>query len=155
MKPRPTDTATLATRYRVTFPDVHRHLISVEMAVPAPEGPTLDLIMPIWTPGSYLVREYSRHVHEVEARGPQGPIPVYKISKNVWQMEIEGSPEQIELHYLVYGFDESVRTSYIDADRAFISPASLFMWADGRAHLPHIIDFVLPESWRRVSTALH
>ncbi len=144
----------LATRYRVVFRDVHRHLIEVEMTVPAPEGPTLDLIMPIWTPGSYLVREYSRHVHEVAVRGHGGPLPVHKSSKNVWRVELEGAQERITVRYLVYAFEKSVRSSYVDADRAFISPAGLFMWADGRADLPHIIEFELPESWRRISTAL-
>lgn len=144
----------LTTRYRVSFKDVHRHLIAIEMIVPAPEGPVLDLIMPIWTPGSYLVREYSRHVHEVHVSGPGGELPVAKVSKNVWRVELGGGPKEISVRYVVYAFDLTVRTCYVDADSAFLTTAGLFFWADGRARLPHIVEIQLPDAWGQISTGL-
>jgi predicted metalloprotease with PDZ domain len=155
-----------ATRYRVLFHDLHRHLVAVEMTVPAPDGPTLDVLMPIWTPGSYLVREYSRHVHHVsvsalaldqdEAESGAAPLPATKISKNGWRIQLQGvGPDTpIRIRYIVYAFEMTVRTSYVDVDGAFLSPAGLFMWADGKAHLPHLVEIVLPDGWRRISTGL-
>ncbi len=156
-----------ATHYRVVFHDLHRHLIAVEMTVPAPSGPTLDVLMPIWTPGSYLVREYSRHVHHVSVHALEGAnggaevaeaatLPVTKISKNGWRIQLHGvtAGTPVRVRYIVYAFEMTVRTSYVDIDGAFISPAGLFMWADGRAHLPHVVEIVLPDGWRRISSGL-
>lgn len=144
----------LATRYRVTFDDPRRHLVGIEMTIPGPEGPTMDLMMPIWTPGSYLVREYSRHVQRVEAHGDLAPVAVAKAAKNIWRVEVPEGTRALVVRYAVYAFEVTVRTSYVDADRAFLVPAGIFMWADGRAHLAHVVSISLPETWNHISSGL-
>src|SRR5262245_54753640 len=91
------------TSYRLSFPSLHAHLIDVEARFTG-AAPPLDLHMAVWTPGSYLVRDYARYVQDVTAADESGsPLPVSKIDKTTWR--VGGSARDVVVKYRVYGWD--------------------------------------------------
>lgn len=140
-------------RYALTFPAPHTHYVEVEASIPA-DGPTVELMMPVWTPGSYLVREYARHVEGVAARDEAGgPLVVEKSAKNRWRIESRGRP-RITVTYRVYGREMSVRTNWIDAEFALINGAPTFLTVAGELTRPHEVTVTLPPAWKQAHTAL-
>lgn len=105
------------------------HIFTVHMHIPASHEDTVEVYLPVWTPGSYLVREYARHINALQARNQQSILPVEKTQKNSWKIFTGGKP--CILTYTVYAFEESVRTCWLDDARASIIPAALFL------HIPN------------------
>ncbi|EFO79976.1 peptidase M61 domain-containing protein [Oscillochloris trichoides DG-6] len=139
--------------YTVSMPEPHTHLFHVEVVIDAVASPHLDLHLPAWTPGSYMIREYARHVQEFSATGPDGqPLPWRKTAKAVWQVDTEGVAE-VRVRYKVYAFEQTVRTSYLDARHGYFNPGNLCMYLPERSHAPLIMQVLPAEGWR-VSTAL-
>ena len=179
MLPAPTTDA--AVVYDLRFDDAARHLVDVTarfQAAPNPEvlGPEaakmadfdeadtgaeapppyqdLELTMAVWTPGSYLVREYSRHVEGLTARTRGGePLAVEKVAKNRWRVEAPPEPEVI-VDYRVYAREMTVRTNFVDADLAMLNGAPTFLIPVGGEDLDHELRFHLPESWTDSAVAL-
>src|ERR1700738_3092842 len=106
--------------HRVSIPDPKTHLVHVETTLapagadrqaPAPVLPeSLVLFLPVWTPGSYLVREYSRHIEGFTA---EPPARATKIRKNAWRLETRSAKAAV-VRYLVYANELTVRTSHVD-----------------------------------------
>lgn len=138
--------------FTVSFIEPQAHYVEIEMHISHFIEATLDIKMPVWTPGSYLVREYGRHVEQVVAFDGSNRINCVKVTKNTWR--IENPPEDIKIRYRVYGFETSVRTNMITADRAFLSSAATFMYIENFLHLPCTVAVILPESWHFISTGL-
>ena len=83
-----TEQSAESIRYTLRFPAPHTHYVEVEAVYPTDGRPQIDLFMAVWTPGSYLVREYERHVENVLARGPTGQaLTVSKAAKNRWRVD--------------------------------------------------------------------
>ena len=140
-------------RYALTFPAPHTHYVEVEASIPV-DGPTVELMMPVWTPGSYLVREYARHVEAVAARDEAGgPLAVEKSAKNRWRIRTAGGP-RVTVTYRVYGREMSVRTNWIDAEFALINGAPTFLTVAGQLSRPHEVTVTLPPAWTQALTAL-
>jgi predicted metalloprotease with PDZ domain len=124
---------TTPLRYELAVDDVNAHLLAVQLTLPAaPEDADhLEALLPAWTPGSYLLREYARFIQQVEARDAQGnPLEVRKVEKARWRIALppEARGQAVTLRYRVYGYDLSVRAVHVDAGHAFInSPAALMM----------------------------
>ena len=141
-------------RYTLSFPAPHTHYVEVEAVVPTRGRTSIDLDMAVWTPGSYLVREYSRHVEQVRAESAGQPRSVEKTAKNRWRIETGGAPS-ITVRYRVYGREMTVRTNYIEADYALINGAPTFLTLAGEtAPRPHEVALVLPLSWKSSHTGL-
>ncbi len=119
----------------LTSPETHRARIRIEAA--SEELPPL-LQFPVWTPGSYLVREYSRHITLLE--------PAEKISKNEWR--ITGNPRRVS--YEVYCFERTVRTSFLDEHYCALVGATLLPIL----HAPFQVDLILPKNWSAPASAL-
>src|SRR5215216_5951463 len=82
-----------AIRYTVSFPAPHTHYVEVTAIVPTLRRREVDLMMAVWTPGSYLVREFERNVEAVTAAAPDGaPMTVVKSEKNRWHVSTDGAP---------------------------------------------------------------
>lgn len=140
--------------FDVSFSEPQAHYADVEMTVKGVERDYIDLKMPVWTPGSYLVREYARHVESAAAVDAQGqPLRVQKINKNTWRVFSENRNE-IRFSYRLYGFEVSVRTNYIDDTHAFLSPAGTFLYVDGLLDHPSTVTIHPPANWSKVSTGL-
>ena len=101
------------TRYTLSFPEPHTHYMEVRATYPTGGLPELDLMMAVWTPGSYLVREYARHLEGVRASAPGGkPLSIEKTRKNRWRVNTDGAAEVV-VEYRVYCREMSVRTNWV------------------------------------------
>ncbi len=137
----------MTIRYRVRPAVPHEHLFEVECRFPASAGP-LDLWMPVWTPGSYLVREYARHVQGFEASDGEGaPLRWERADKCTWRVHAAGSPEVVA-RYRVYSFDLTVRTNHLEASHGYFNGAALFLTSDALRGQPCLLELALPEGWR-------
>lgn len=140
--------------YTLTFPEAQAHYIDVHMALPANGKAYVDLKMPVWTPGSYLVREFAKNVEGFAAKGRSGKmLASEKINKNTWRVQTGGQAE-IHIDYRVYAFEISVRTSFVDAMHAFISSSGVFLYPDGGLAQPSTISIKPYKDWKTVSSGL-
>ncbi len=123
-----------------------------ELAVVAtwtqPVDGELEFFLPTWTPGSYLVREYARHLSRVRAYQPgtDRELPCRKGAKNRWV--VEGCPSGVELRYRVYAHELSVRTAHVDPHHAYWNHTCLLLWPLGHDHAPAELVVDHPASWR-------
>jgi predicted metalloprotease with PDZ domain len=115
--------------YTVSMSKPWTHLLEVEMRLSWTQMPALaEIKMPVWTPGSYLVREYARHVEDFSVKDAGGnSLSWQKINKNTWQIDTKGAKE-IVARYNVYANELTVRTNELNADHAFFTPAALLMF---------------------------
>ena len=141
--------------YTLRFPAPHTHYVSIDARIPTGGRTSVELMMAVWTPGSYLVREYARHVEAVTARTPGGDrLPVEKSRKNRWRADTGGA-DAIVVSYQVYGREMSVRTNWIEADFAMLNGAPTFLTlADDDVARPHDIVLELPADWGGTATGL-
>jgi len=139
--------------YNVTFPQVQAHYADIEMNIEHLSQPTLVLKMPVWTPGSYLVREFAKSVEgfTVSANGKE--IPFIKTRKNWWSINTKGL-NNVTIKYKVYCFEISVRTAFVDISHAFLSTSGIFMYPEGMLNQPSTIHIVPFGGWDKVSTSL-
>jgi predicted metalloprotease with PDZ domain len=100
--------------------------------------------MAVWTPGSYLVREYARHVEGLDADAPACAV---KVRKNAWRVETRGAA-QVVVRYRVYASELTVRTSHLDETHAFLVGASVFLGVEGHEELPVRVEIAAPRDWR-------
>jgi predicted metalloprotease with PDZ domain len=140
-------------RYTVSFPAPQTHYMDVTMVVPTGGRPAVELMMAVWTPGSYLVREYSRNVEAVTAASEGKSLDVDKSTKNRWTVTTGGA-RSITVTYRVYGREMSVRTNWIESDFALLNGAPTFMTLTDRTPRPHEIEIVPAAGWKRSLTAL-
>jgi predicted metalloprotease with PDZ domain len=133
--------------YTIAMPAPHSHLFHVTVEVDAIAGPTLELVLPAWTPGSYMVREYARHVQAFSARAEgAGELAWRKTAKDAWQVETGGA-RRVSASYQVYANELTVRTSHLDGSHGYFNGASVFMYAPGRADEPLRLEVEAPQGW--------
>lgn len=140
--------------FTVSMPQPHTHLLEVEMRVRNAASPAqTDLVMPVWTPGSYLVREFERHVQDFEAKGAAGRALAWrKVNKNTWRVETGGQRDW-RATYRVYANELTVRTSELNDRHAFWNNAALLMHIDGQLGVPSTLRVVPFKDWK-VATGL-
>ena len=143
------------TRYRIAPLDVHAHLFDVRCTIddPAPDGQRF--VLPVWIPGSYLVREFARHFVEVRAEAAGKSVAIVKEAKDTWRAAPCAGPLTVIAH--VYAFDLSVRAAYLDATRAYFNGAVVFLCPEGRAEAPCDVEIAAPApipdpAWRVATT---
>jgi predicted metalloprotease with PDZ domain len=141
-------------RYSLSFPAPHTHYIEVSASVPTSRRPQVELMMAVWTPGSYLVREYERNIESVAATGPSGQaLAVEKTAKNRWRVTTGGAPT-VTARYRVYAREMSVRTNWVDAGFAFINGAPTFLTLAGDPARPHEVIITPAPGWKQSFTGL-
>lgn len=140
--------------YRVRFPERANHSIEVTAELPTDGRDSLDLWMAVWTPGSYKIRDYSRHVEDLIATTPAGtPIPVEKTEKSRWLVSCAGI-DRVRLSYRVYCREMSVRTNWVEQDFAMLNGAPTWIVPRGSEDAPYDVAFELPEAWAHCETGL-
>jgi len=138
-------------RYRVSMPEPHGHHFHVEAELDAPGGDPV-LALPVWTPGSYLVREFARHLEGFAAEDGEGrPLPWRRLDKHRFQVHA-GQVARVKLSYRVYANDLSVRTSHLDGSHGYFNGASLFLYAEGRTAEPCQLQLAMPPGWKASTT---
>lgn len=132
--------------YRISIADVHAHLYQVTLTVPQPAAEQ-DLSLPVWIPGSYLVREFARHLSGLSARQGKREVLLQQSGKAGWVARCTGSAA-LTVSYTVYAFDPSVRAAYLDADRGFFNGTGLCLRVHGREDEPHQLELAgVPKGW--------
>jgi predicted metalloprotease with PDZ domain len=140
--------------YAVAMPQPTNHYFEVTADISAGVGETIDLVMPVWTPGSYMVREYSRHVQGLTAQDALGQtLSCYKISKNHWQID-NPTGDRITVHYRLYANDLTVRTNHLDSTHGYFNGAATFFYIPGRMHEPIEVTIEVPSPSWKIATAL-
>src|SRR3954468_4916622 len=132
--------------FRVPEPEARR--IEVELSVEARGAQTLDVRLPVWTPGSYLVREHQRHIDGLGARAEDGrELPVEKVDKSTWRIDASGA-RTVRIAYRLHCFELTVRTNHVDGTHAFLNPSAAAIFVVGREQEPCTVRLQMPESWR-------
>lgn len=140
--------------YTLSFEERAEHYITVELNVDGLRNREyLDFKMAVWTPGSYLVREYSRNVKNFTVRSGRRSLPVTKLDKHTWRVQLDGQ-RQVIASYKVYAFEPSVRTSFVDSDEAMINGASVFVYPVGMESQEPLVVINKPVNWQEVTSGM-
>jgi predicted metalloprotease with PDZ domain len=138
--------------YLIEVADVHAHLYRVTLRIPRPQ-PQQRVSLPVWIPGSYMVREFSRHLSGLQAWQGKQPCAAEQVDKCSWVLHGSGTAA-LTLRYDAYAFDLSVRTAFLDDRRGFFNGTSLCLRVEGREAEPHRLRLGrLPAGWQ-VATAM-
>ncbi len=135
----------------------HTHLLEVEARLRWREGAApparADLVMPVWTPGSYLVREFERHVQDFAAQDGAGrALQWSKANKNTWRVETAGARD-VRVRYSVYANELTVRTNELNDRHAFWNNSALLLYPEGHLAAPSTVRVVPREGWK-IATGL-
>jgi predicted metalloprotease with PDZ domain len=140
--------------YNLKMPKPQNHYFEVEMVLTDFKDKELELKLPVWAPGSYLVREFSKNINLVKAIDQNGnSIKVDKKSKNSWLIKSKGS-KKIVVKYEVYAFELSVRTSFLDLSHGFVSGSGVFMFLEAYQNSKGTLDIFPHSSFKTITTAL-
>jgi predicted metalloprotease with PDZ domain len=142
--------------YTLSFPHPATHYFQVKLQIEnlavLKKQDFLDLKMAVWTPGSYLIREYAKNIESFQVNDG---LRFRKINKNTWRIFWGNFSEAtLEVQYLVYAFEHSVRTNFVDITHAFINGASSFMYIADYQHIPSILKIIPHPHWHQISTSL-
>lgn len=140
--------------FTVSMSKPHTHLLEVEMRLRASRLPAqMNLVMPVWAPGSYLIREFERHVQDFTASDTQGKVLRWqKANKNTWRIETNGAKE-LRVNYQVYANELSVRTNDLNDRHAHWNNVALLMYPEGQLNAPSTLRVVPFGDWQ-VATGL-
>lgn len=137
--------------YQIEFDDYRQHLVHVTLRFLA--NPNQELWLPTWIPGSYLVREFSKHIESVKASDEAGRIlSIKKTEKNRWRL-FNTDHELITVEYDVYAYDLSVRGAYVDQTRLYINPACVCLGLQDQEHAPCEVEVFLPDELKHFQIA--
>lgn len=140
--------------FTISFREPQAHYAEVEMNMAGIAAKNyVDIKMPVWTPGSYLVREFAKSVESLTAASAGKAVKVEKVTKNTWRI-YNAKANAVKVKYRVYAFEISVRTAFIDASHAFLSSANIFMYPAGMIKTPSTVQIIPFEGWNQVSTGL-
>ena len=141
--------------YQVSMSQPTSHLFEVTITIDNWQERQLNLKMPVWTPGSYLVREYSRNLQDFTAKNSQNKTRLIfqKVSKNHWQIETEDAIS-ISIFYRIYAHELSVRTNHLDDSHGYFNGAALFLYIPGLESLSSVLEIIPPQADWKVTTSL-
>lgn len=140
--------------YIVSIEAPQSHYVNVELKITPKQTDELELFLPVWTPGSYLVREYARNIDSVTASDAENkPLICTKQSKNRWKVST-ASTNPITVKYRIYCNELSVRTNFVDAEFGILSGAATFITSTQHLTDEHVVQLKLPLSWKQSVTSL-
>ena len=141
LMPASTNAISSPLSFRIDARDVQAHLYRLTLSIVQPSAQQ-RVALPAWVPGSYLLREFAKHLQNLEARQAGQQLPVQQLDKNTWVINCQPG-QALELSYEVYAFDPSVRTAWLDSQRGFFNPTSLCLQVEGQEQLRHDLELVL------------
>lgn len=142
-------------RYIVSIRNPASHYFDITMEIKNVVSDNLHFSMPVWTPGSYLVREFGRNVLDFQAADATTGIRLdsKKISKSTWVVHTAGATNLL-VRYKVYALEYTVDTSYLDDLHAVINGASVFMYVEGHEYEDILVSVDKIDYWKEISTGL-
>ncbi|WP_017445489.1 M61 family metallopeptidase [Gayadomonas joobiniege] len=144
----------MSIQYSVNFNEANKHIFKIKIAIPKHEQSVLNLSLPAWIPGSYMIRDFSKNIINLSAKKGSEALTIKLIDKQNWSIHTGG--EAFTIEYQVYAFDSSVRTAYLDQNRAFFNGTSLFICVNEFQHQKHKVELLAPnftDNWK-VATGL-
>jgi len=144
-----------ALHYTVEVASLHAHLYRVSLTIPVPAAQQV-VSLPVWIPGSYLVREFAKNLQHLQARQHGKACSVTQQDKCTWAVDCDADAP-LSLNYEVYALDNSVRTAWLDASRGFFNGTSLCLRVHGQEphlHRLQVMPVASQAAWQ-VATGLH
>jgi predicted metalloprotease with PDZ domain len=140
--------------YFLAMPEPHTHYFEVQMKVSDFQQSFIDFKLPVWTPGSYLIREYAKSVEGFTAKNGNGQaLKSEKVKKNTWRVYTDNAKE-VTVNYKVYAFEISVRTSYLDASHGYLNGTNVFMFVPQLLQNPVTLKVTPYKEWKEISTGM-
>ncbi|HRE40318.1 MAG TPA: peptidase M61 [Ignavibacteria bacterium] len=140
--------------YTLSFSQPQNHYADIEMSFQAETNKEILVSLPVWTPGSYMVREFARHIEKILAFDEfEKPLEINKINKNTWKIN-NNENNKIILRYRVYCNELTVRTSQVNIDHAFLNGANIFLFVKNRLSEKCILEIKPYKTWKNISTGL-
>ncbi|MCC9167478.1 M61 family metallopeptidase [Pontibacter harenae] len=140
--------------YTLSMPEPHTHYFNVGVELTGAKKKYVDFTMPVWAPGSYLVREFAKNVESFKATDKNGnSLQAEKIDKNTWRV-YSNRADVVQVSYDVYAYELSVRTSFLDASHGYVNGTSIFMYPEGYEKEDGTVVVKPYEGWNTVSTGL-
>lgn len=137
--------------YQIEFDEYRQHLVHVTLRFLA--NPTQVLSLPTWIPGSYLIREFAKHIESVKAYDEDGrQLKINKFEKNKWRL-YNTDHELITVEYDVYAYDLSVRGAYVDQTRLYVNPACVCLGLEDQEQAPIELEIFLPDGLKHFQIA--
>lgn len=137
--------------YQIEFDEFRQHLVHVTLRFLA--NPTQVLSLPTWIPGSYLIREFAKHIEAVKAYDEDGrQLKINKFEKNKWRL-YNTDHELITVEYDVYAYDLSVRGAYVDQTRLYVNPACVCLGLEDQEQAPIELEIFLPDELKHFQIA--
>ena len=136
--PSPRKETTADIHYHVEPSDLHAHIFRITLTIARPAA-RQEVSLPVWIPGSYLVREFSKNLQGLEARQGKQTLQLTQCDKHRWQADCD-TRKPLVLAYSVCAYDTSVRTAWLDASRGFFNGTSLCLRVEGQEKRKHTLD---------------
>lgn len=141
-------------RYTLSMPAPHTHYFEVEAELTGAKKNYIDFTLPVWAPGSYLVREFAKNIESFEATDKAGkPLRAEKIDKNTWRV-YSNKADLVRAKYDVYAYELTVRTSFLDASHGYVNGTSVFMYPEGYQDINGTLEVKPYKGWGKVSTSM-
>ncbi|CAG2156974.1 hypothetical protein LMG31506_05871 [Cupriavidus yeoncheonensis] len=146
-------------RYAIAPLQPEAHLFAVTVTVTSPDPAGQRFFLPAWIPGSYMIRDFARHIVRIRADAGGKPVALDKLDKQTWQAApVDALAGALTLSYEVYAWDLSVRAAHLDTTHGFFNGSSVFLCVDGQQDQPCTVDIHAPagdayRNWR-VATAM-
>jgi predicted metalloprotease with PDZ domain len=136
--------------------DPTAHLYEVRVTVDVPDSAGQVFAMPAWIPGSYMIRDYAKHVVTARAESDGRDVPLEKLDKQRWRAAKTERPLTLVLE--IFAHDESVRGAHLDSTHGFFNGTCVFPAIVGQESQPCDVEIVAPEApfgkrWR-VATSM-
>jgi predicted metalloprotease with PDZ domain len=140
--------------YQIAMPQPQTHLFEVKLTVSNWASKLLDIKMPVWTPGSYLVREYAKQLQDFGVLTGDGhKLAATKVAKNHWQIQT-GSHTEVVISYRMFANELTVRTNHLDATHGYFNPAALCFYVPDYEFCPIEINIITPNTDWKITTPL-
>ncbi len=140
-----------AIQYTITPVDLHAHLYEVVVNIPQPQAQQL-VSLPVWIPGSYLVREFSKNLQDLTASQQGQMVDAIQTNKNTWKIDASAGVA-ITISYQICAYDSSVRTAWLDTQRGFFNGTSVFVRVHGAEQVLQVLHIAAPASQPRWQVA--
>lgn len=145
----------MKTQYFINIPDPKNHIVQVKMTIQVGGKQNLSVFLPSWSPGSYLMREYARHVRSFRAESDRGVVLEFvQKTKGTWEIVNPNKLDSVEIKYEVYCHELTVRTSHIDDTHAFLHGPTYLMGVVGEELKNPKLTLKFTPAWSKVSTGL-
>ncbi len=141
--------APLELSYHLRLMRPTTHLVEIEIEARNVTTPTLDCVLPAWSPGRYAIYDFAKNVQEFQASGADGkPLAWTKTDKQTWRVEGRAGGGQVRVRYKVFANDLNGSFSQFDTSHANLNGASIFMYVDGHKSDPLTLDVEIPQGWK-------